>query len=212
MVTNVSPSLILRPSDYAPELIEHFRHKAEIKHVLARRRLGFQVGGERLCYLVLKGRCTIHRKSDDLLISTLTGPALIGLSNLQRLEVDAYIKTLVPCDIASLKMTDVYDIIVSNDLWEVVAKHMMVLAGKLFHSNEQLSAPSAYDIVRAQLNELINEAPSIRENITAERYIREKTHLSRSGIMRMLAALKGGGFIELHKGILVNIAKLPAKF
>ncbi|MHA0938650.1 helix-turn-helix domain-containing protein, partial [Enterobacter kobei] len=62
------------------------------------------------------------------------------------------------------------------------------------------------------LNELFNEDPSVRNNITVESYIREKTHLSRSGVMRILAGLKKGGYIEMQRGVLINIVKLPEKY
>ncbi|CAM7491735.1 MULTISPECIES: winged helix-turn-helix transcriptional regulator [Enterobacter] len=212
MATGTSESTILRKSDYTHLLIDYLKRDAEVKHILPRRRLSMQVGHERFCYLVLNGRVTVHRRSDDLAMATATSPALVGIGNLQQMQMDGYIKTLVASDIAILKMATVHDIISANQLWEPLAKHMMVIAGKLFESSEQLSAPSAYDIVRAQLNELFNEDPSVRNNITVESYIREKTHLSRSGVMRILAGLKKGGYIEMQRGVLINIVKLPEKY
>jgi uncharacterized membrane protein len=53
---------------------------------------------------------------------------------------------------------------------------------------------------------------SYRGSVTAERYIREKTQLSRSGVMRILADLKTGGFIEMEEGRLIKINKLPARY
>lgn len=205
-------SLILRVSDFVLPLVEHLKHEAEVKSILARRRLSFQVGGERYCYVILKGRVMVHRQSDDLAMATAAAPTVVGLGNLHQMEMEGYIKTLVPSEIAILKMSTVRNIIDVHHLWEPLAKHMMVVAGKLFHSSEQISAPTAYEIVRAQLNELISESPVLRENITAERYIRDKTHLSRSGIMRILASLKEGGYIEMERGILTGIIKLPEKY
>lgn len=212
MATGISQSSILRTSDYAQLLVDYLKRDAEVKHILPRRRLSMQVGDERFCYLILKGRAIWHRRSDDLAIITITGPSLAGIGNLQQMQMDGYIKTLDACDIVILKMATVFDIISANQLWEPLAKHMMVIAGKVYESSAQLSAPSAYDIVRAQLNELINEAPGVRNNITAEHYIRDKTHLSRSGVMRILAGLKEGGYIEMQRGILINIVKLPEKY
>lgn len=212
MATGLSKSKILRKSDHAQLLIDELKRDAEVKHILPRRRLSMQVGDERFCYVILNGCVTVHRCSDDLAMVTATSPSLIGIGNLQKMQMDGYIKTLVASDIAILKMETVYDIISANQLWESLAMHMMSIAGKLFDSSEQLSAPSAYDIVRAQLNELFSEAPAIRNNITAERYIREKTHLSRSGVMRILAGLKEGGYIVIQRGVLVNIVKLPEKY
>ncbi|HID8743623.1 TPA: helix-turn-helix domain-containing protein [Enterobacter mori] len=212
MATVNSQSSILRPSDYAHLLVNHLKHDAEVKHILPRRRLSLRVGDERYCYLILNGRAAFHRQSDDLLMATITAPSVIGIANLQQMLMDGYIKTLVPCDISILKMEAVYDLVNANQLWEPLAKHMMIIAGKLFESSKQLSAPSAYDIVRAQLNELSNEEHAIRNNITAEKYIRDKTHLSRSGVMRILAGLKEGGYIEIHRGKLIKIVKLPEKY
>lgn len=212
MTTHISSSLILHPSEFAPQLIEYLTRDAEIKRILPRRRLSFHVGNKRFCYVILKGSGAVYRSSDDRLIATVSGPALLGLSNTHKKETDAYIKTQVLCEVVILETEAVYNIINANQLWEPLAKYMMGLAGKLFHSGEQLSAPSAYDLIRAQLYELINEPPFIRENTTVERYIREKTHLSRSGVMRILAALKEGGFIEMNRGKLITISKLPEKF
>lgn len=212
MATVNSQSSILRPSEYTHILVNHLKRDAEVKHILPRRRLSLRVGDERYCYLILKGRAAFHRQSDDLLMVTITAPSVIGITNLQQMLMDGYIKTLVPCDISILKLETVYDIVSANKLWEPLAKHMMIIAGKLFEYSKQVSAPSAYDIVRAQLNELSNEAQAIRNNITAEKYIRDKTHLSRSGVMRILASLKEGGYIEIHRGKLIKIVKLPEKY
>lgn len=212
METSTPKTLILRSSDSARLLVDYLKQDSEVKTILPRRRLSLLVGEQRYCYVLLKGLITFYRRSDDLAVLNVNGPSLIGIGNMHKMHMDGYIKTLTSCDIAILKMERVYEIISAHQLWEPLAKHMMAVAGVFFHYSEQLSAPSAYDIVCAQLNELFNEAPAVRNNITAERYIREKTHLSRSGVMRILAGLKEGGYIEMQRGVLVRIVKLPEKY
>lgn len=212
MAAETSQPSILRKSEHSILLLQYLKRDAEVKHILPRRHLNMQVGEERYCYLILKGRVTYYRRSDDLAMSTVTAPGLVGIGNLQQMQQDGYLKTLVACDIVILKMSTVYEVISANQLWETVAKHMMDIAGRLFVHSKQLSAPSAYDIIRIQLTELLNEAPAIRNNITVEKYVRDKTHLSRSGVMRILASLKAGGYIEMHRGKLINIVKLPEKY
>ena len=58
----------------------------------------------------------------------------------------------------------------------------------------------------------MSENEKYRNNITAENYIRDKTNLSRSGIMRILSELKEGGYIEINRGILIKVHQLPEKF
>lgn len=212
MATGISQLSFLRKSEYGELLVDYLKRDAEVKHILPRRRLNLQVGDERFCYLILKGRATWYRRSDDLAIITVMAPALAGIVNLYQMQMDGYIKTHVACDVVILKMATVHEIINANQLWELLAKYMIFLAGKLYQSHEHLSAPSAYEIIREQLNVLFNEDPKVRNSITAEQYIREKTHLSRSGVMRILSGLKAGGYIEMQRGVLINIIKLPEKY
>ncbi|HEO9918192.1 TPA: helix-turn-helix domain-containing protein, partial [Enterobacter asburiae] len=43
-------------------------------------------------------------------------------------------------------------------------------------------------------------------------YILEKTRLSRSRVMKILGDLRIGGYIEINRGILKKINKLPEKY
>lgn len=212
MADEMSQTLIFDCSSSTQLLIDYLKQGANLKKVLPRRRLNFVAGDERLCYILLNGRVMIHRSNDDLAMATAKAPALLGLSNLHYAQMFGYIKTFNHCEIVTLKMDSVYDIIKHHGLWEPLAYHLMGLAGKLFHSYEDITGPSAYNIVRAQLYALSNEEESFRQNITAERYIRDKTHLSRSGVMRILSALKEGGYIEVERGVLINMRKLPERF
>lgn len=113
--------------------------------------------------------------------------------------------------VGKIPLEVVQNAIQEHNLWKPLSQHMMFLFERLYISGEQLSAPTASEIVYTQLNELMCEDPDIRQQITAERYIRDKTELSRSRIMGILSELKKDGHIETQKGILVNIRELPAK-
>ncbi|WP_407437181.1 helix-turn-helix domain-containing protein [Lelliottia sp.] len=76
----------------------------------------------------------------------------------------------------------------------------MVVTNKLYSYSKQLSAPTAYEVIRNQLRELSHEPAHFREHVTIERYIRDKTHLSRSSIMKILAELKRAGISSLRTG------------
>jgi CRP-like cAMP-binding protein len=88
----------------------------------------------------------------------------------------------------------------------------MHVTNRLYNNMMHRIAPSAYEMIRQQLIDLMREEDTYRKSMTAESYIRDKTHLSRSGVMRILADLKTGGFIEMEEGRLIKINKLPAKY
>lgn len=66
-------------------------------------------------------------------------------------------------------------------------------------------------MIRQQLLRLMEEEADYRHSVTAERYIREKTQLSRSGVMRILADLKPAASSKWKRKT-DKINKLPAKY
>jgi len=90
--------------------------------------------------------------------------------------------------------------------------HIAKVTTNLFHNNIIMAAPSTYEVLRFQLLELMREPDSVRESISVSKYVLERTRLSRSTVMKMLAQLKQGGYIELEDGVLKALHHLPAKY
>jgi hypothetical protein len=127
-------------------------------------------------------------------------------------QVPLYIKALMPSVIGKMSREQALKVIKDHNQWEALSQHLMFISAKLFTYSEQLTAPSAYEVIRMQLLELMGEDERVRTTTTAERYIRDKTNLSRSGIMHIISKLKEGGFIEINRGILIKINRLPDKY
>ena len=85
-------------------------------------------------------------------------------------------------------------------------------SSRVYEHCAQISQMSAYDIIRFQLVELMQEPEAIRQSITAAAYIKSRTYLSRSGIMRILAELRTGKYITMERGVLIEIHHLPRKY
>lgn len=212
MSSSEKSSLIIRPSPYASELVDTLKPHAEIKTILPRRRLHFAVGGTTYCYLILEGNVAIHRHSDDRLLVSVSSPAVYGIARQVIKNMDIYLTTVTPTVIGKIPVEQAEKIITDKGLWETLSRHLMVSIEKLYVYNAQISAPTAFDVVCGQLQELMSEESTLRMNLTAERYIRNKTSLSRSRVMQVLSDLKKGGYIELERGILLGINHLPDKY
>ncbi|WP_235426146.1 helix-turn-helix domain-containing protein [Citrobacter braakii] len=52
----------------------------------------------------------------------------------------------------------------------------------------------------------------MRNNVSIVSYILSRTFLSRSSIMKILAQLKTGNYIETEKGLLRAINNIPSKY
>lgn len=67
---------------------------------------------------------------------------------------------------------------------------------------------SAYEIIRSYLIYMENEnSYAIKERYTVVKYMQTFSRLSRSMILKILAQLKIGGFIEMENGKLIRINK-----
>ncbi|KLW91633.1 helix-turn-helix domain-containing protein [Enterobacter sichuanensis] len=201
-----------RGSPYAQELITHLQPYSAIRNTGRGEQLDLVVNGQGMSYLILEGTVAIYRRSDNLMLSTAKSPAFFGVANLNDIFFDDYLKTVTPCKIGLLPTRELNVLIQEKALWGLLSNHLMFMYNRLYNTVMPKGAPTAYEMIRQQLMLLMNEDDSYRQGITAERYIRDKTQLSRSGVMRILADLKTGGFIEMEEGRLIKINKLPAKY
>lgn len=199
--------MLNEPSPYAKQLVEALLPYCEARRYSKGVRLELLKGDVKLCHLLLSGALEVHRNTDHLLIVTIPAPIVIGLG-----VHDAYVLTAEPCKIATLTLDDAQRYIAENNLWELVTRQMMQLTSKLYSYSKQLSAPTVYEVICNQLLELMNEPESLRKSIAVERYIRDKTHVSRSSVMKILADLKTGGYITIEGGRLIEIRHLPSKY
>ncbi|MFP2421316.1 helix-turn-helix domain-containing protein [Pseudescherichia vulneris] len=169
--------------------------------------------GVRMCHFMRDGILMLYRGDDEqLLMGTLGPPFISGLGDFNEDVSSLMLITAQPCEIAVLTREMTFEIIEQKDLWKLVAQQMQHVSGQLLKYSAQFAAPSAYEAICHQLRLLINEPPSLRKEITAEKYIRSKVPLSRSGTMRILSDLKTGGYIVIEDGILIEIRHLPAKY
>lgn len=163
------------------------------------------------CYFIRTGIIHLYRQPEDVLIGVFEAPCIRGIVP-ETGDMELTFRVAEPSEIAVLSYNELMQIIEKHNLWDVFAKHMQVIARSLFIHMTHVTPASAYEAIRFQLIELMNSSENVREHITAEKYIRSKTKLSRSGIMRILSQLKAGGYIVLENGVLKEITNLPAKY
>lgn len=165
------------------------------------------------CYFIRSGAISMYRQPDDILIDLFDAPTLRGVISLPAETLSTYvIKTIVPSEIAMIGREELFALLTEHNLWELFARHQLAIGSMVIEKMFKLITPTTYNVVRHQLYELINIPAEIRETILAETYIRSKTRLSRSGIMRILSDLKDGGYIVIVKGVLKEVKYLPENY
>lgn len=199
-------------SPYGIELVKHLKPFAEVRLYQPGSKLQMLVDEHSFCYLILEGNVATHRAVDNVVLGSVQSPSLVGIANMSQMNIEGYISVLTPSKIGIITTSKAREIIAKDGLWETLSEHMMMVASRLMAIGQDLSAPTAYEAIRQQLLILMSEDQAIRRDVTVEKYIRDKITLSRSRIMRILSDLKTGGYIEMERGKLLKIIKLPEKY
>lgn len=174
--------------------------------------LRYHSGSKRTCYLLHSGGVTLNRRGDGMVLNSEQAPFIMGISNQFSRTENLYVRVNENAELSRISLERLNLLMESFGLWENLCSLMVYTASRVYEHCTLISQMSSYEIIRFQLLELMNESERIRNNITAANYIKSRTYLSRSGIMRILAQLRDAGYIELHRGILISLKNLPLKY
>jgi len=205
----ISPLVKSQATD---ELIALFSPYVTYERIPAGQRLYFCIDEINMCYLLLSGVIKVCRATDALVIATMPSPNITGISSLLPASHDLFLETQSDSFIGSLTTQKAYEIIEQYNAWELLASHVTRVTANLFKRYVIMTAPTTYDILKFQLMSLMQEPEDLRLATSTVKYITERTRLSRSTIMKMLAQLKKGGYIVMDEGILIAINNFPDKY
>ena len=172
----------------------------------------FRNNNQRVCYLLHSGSISLIRRGDGMILNTEKAPFVMGVINQYSGGDSLYIRIMENAQISRLPLERFNLVIESYGLWENLCKLLVYNASRVYEHCANISQMSSYEIIKCQLQELMLEPERLRMSITAANYIINRTWLSRSGTMRILADLKHAGCIELQRGVLHHINHLPLRY
>lgn len=204
--TRISPQ-------YAIEIIEKISPYITFKDYPIGHRISYSATKQSHVYLLRTGVVSLYRQPDDILLDILEAPMLRGIFPLHDMSQSVFtFKAITPIEMAVVSRKDFDNLLSQLDLWQTFASHLQLVSSMMTEILFKLISPTAFDVVRLQLYELMAKPEYIRESITIESYIKGKSRISRSAIMRVLSELKKGGYITYENGILKSINYIPNKY
>ncbi|MDR1750477.1 MAG: helix-turn-helix domain-containing protein [Enterobacter cloacae] len=210
--SEITPSLAAKPIADIDKIVEQIAPFATSFRANKGEILRYYSGNKRTCYLLHQGSVTLNRRGDGMVLNSEQATFILGVSNQFSQSENLYIRVNENALMSRLSLERFNLLIESFNLWESMCKVLIYTASRVYEHCTLVSQMSSYEIIRFQLLELMNESERIRTSMTAANYIKNRTYLSRSGIMRILAELRQAGYIEVNRGILVAINHLPLKY
>lgn len=158
--------------------------------------------------------CALGEGDKKQNLAIATGPSILGLGQLAPAGAIAHYEAIAPCMVYSVSIDKFIKTVEENRLWPDVMNIMLTIINALAVRTAASGLQSAYDIIRSYLIYMESETTcSIKSRYTVVKYIQTFSRLSRSIILKILAELKAGGFIEMERGRLISIKRnLPDRF
>jgi len=164
-------------------------------------------------FVLQAGAIEIYRRSDDLLIGIATAPFIMGLTAGMMNTCKEY---RVVAKIFStgfyLPAATSHQLIQQDSLWQDAFCWLSWINHILGKRDTQLVGNNSYRQIRAMLMNMAEWDDVLRSKIGVMNHIQQSTRISRSVVAEVLAALRQGNYINMSRGKLVSINRLPTEY
>lgn len=163
-------------------------------------------------FVILEGVVSLIR-GDKVLIGIVQAPFIFGLAhNVTDKETQYKLIAESGCVGYRLSLLQAISVIEQNQLWREAFCWLAWKNQMLELRDKQLIGNNSYDQIRATLITMMEWDEELRSRIGVMNYIHQRTRVSRSVVAEVLAALRKGNYIEMNKGKLVSINRLPSEY
>ncbi|EPE7490546.1 helix-turn-helix domain-containing protein [Cronobacter universalis] len=198
-----------RPEEAITSLINALKNSGELRHFAS----GAHIPAQPDYIIVIEqGAVSMHRVMDSLTMIESTRPQLLGITYNNQFTRHFTIKAESACEARVVQREEFECLIETRQLWrellQVVSWYYDVLYWKSYH----FLGRQSYTLIRNCLIELAAKNEQERDEINACDFIRGKTNLSQSYILKVFSDLRKGDYIDISRGRLKAINKLPERY
>ncbi|EMY7928929.1 helix-turn-helix domain-containing protein [Klebsiella aerogenes] len=167
-----------------------------------------------VCILIHSGIVGLYRRQGRMLMGMMEGPDIAGASSLFP-EItplpgpSIYLLSMSPVIYEVVSIQDVHKRVTEAGLWREMSLHLCYVLSETLVILRQLAGLSAEHLVVQSIRRFALLPIDFREQTRLVDYVQERTQLSRSAIMRTLKHLRDKQDIEINRGFLVKINRLP---
>ncbi len=138
-------------------------------------------------FLLLQGSVALHRRGDGIVLNSESAPFILGVSS-QFSSEHLYVRALETSEIARVPLDCFNHIVAQLDLVGAFSKLLIYTASRVYEHCAQISQMSAYDIIRFQLVELMQEPGcDTWQKLRLQPILRAEPIFHGAGLVRILA-------------------------
>ncbi len=164
-------------------------------------------------FFIQTGIVAILRKSDELLVGIAKAPYIYGLTaGMNEIHHEYVMVAQTPCTGFYLSASTARQLIQLEYLWQDAFCWLSWINHILGKRDMQLVGNNSYSQIRAMLINMAEWDDTLRSKIGVMNHIQRSTRISRSVVAEVLAALRQGNYINMSRGKLISINRLPAEY
>lgn len=168
------------------------------------------IPSDNITFLLHHGEVAISRKYNDVLLGIAKAPFIKGLSAGVIKRPTEYIYTTQSiCSGYYLPSDQALALLEQHQLWREAFSWLTWWYRIAQTRDCQLIGSTTYEQIRSTLITMSDWDEFLRSRIGVMHYIQKRTGISRSVIAEVLSALRKGNYIEMHKGKLIKVNRLP---
>ncbi|MDX6018933.1 helix-turn-helix domain-containing protein [Scandinavium sp. V105_16] len=189
-----------RPDEAINILINALQPLGERIHVIARKRIGWGTREKPYIYLVIEGEVSVLRLSDGLMLGSTREPHVLGFTEMFFPVRSNQIRAETECTLIRIDASRVISEIDRLNLWRAVAELSTYHTTYMVYRDLQIVNQRTPPVVYQYLQEMDQLPDEQKHRINILSYIQERTGLSRSSILNVVAWLKKHKYIDYQRG------------
>ena len=196
---NVSESV-----EIVGSLIKNSRHSHFEQHKKNQR---IDIKNNNNIYCIETGRISFYRTQDNVLTITMTAPCLAGIAQMLFQYQTHYIRCEESCNMWVISNQEMKELVSQNNLWMHMYNLLAKQVQQYFEREYMISQKSTREIVLQHLAYIWDMPEEERISTSIYNFILLRTHLSRSGIHKVISELEKEMMIETSRGKLIHLKK-----
>lgn len=146
------------------------------------------------------GRVSVYRKADNVLTNILSGPAILGLSQMKQKEKTHFFRCDVDCEMWGLPVAETNKLFTDKRLWEYAFELLTTLTYQYHLRELMVSQRSVRGIIIQYLKSIWDMSEELREKTSIYTFILQRNNISRSSIYKTICDLTDEGMIKVSRG------------
>ncbi|EPL4527051.1 helix-turn-helix domain-containing protein [Enterobacter asburiae] len=163
-------------------------------------------------FFLEEGRASLRLKSSGRIIADFTAPAVLGIEFLSGISPDMTVAVHGSARFLQVQADELAAEVNRIGMWQDVAQ---MTAENARHVRDSLAVSAfgtSYQIVRHHLIALNSSTEEGVKSESFNRYISERSTVSRSTLHKIIKSLQIGQYINIKRGILIELRHLPENY